>query len=58
MALTQEAVDKLEMIHEKDTGEKLSDEDAWEMATRLLELGCIVAGEDPEGGLGVTFDKS
>ena len=58
MALTQEAVDKLKTIHEKETGEKLSDGDAWEMATRLLGLGCIVAGEDLEDGLSVTFDKS
>mgnify|MGYP001372667426 CR=1 FL=1 len=42
MGLTQKDVDELKRIHEKETGEKLSDEEAWEMAIRLLELGKIV----------------
>ena len=41
MVLNKEAVDKLRAIHEKATGEKLSDEEAWEMATRLFALAAI-----------------
>lgn len=42
MALTKEAVDKLKELHRKETGEELSEEEAWEMATRLLELARLI----------------
>jgi hypothetical protein len=56
MALTKEAVDKLKNIHEAATGEKLSDDEAWEMATRLLELAHLVLSTD-EGASYPHFDE-
>lgn len=38
MPLSQKHVDKLKMIWFKETGELVSTEEAWEMATRLLSF--------------------
>lgn len=46
MALTQEAVDNLKAIHEEVAGEKLSHEEVWEVATRLLELGHLLMNNE------------
>lgn len=56
MTLTREAVNKLKAIHEKVTGEKLPDDEAWEMATRLLELGHLLIGKDADGYPQPCFD--
>ena len=42
MELTQKDVDELKRIYKKETGEKLSDEEAWEMAINLLNFGKVV----------------
>jgi aldehyde:ferredoxin oxidoreductase len=46
MALNREAVDKLKEIFRAETGEELSDEEAWEIATRLFSLGHLLAEEE------------
>lgn len=38
MPLTQQHVDELKAIHKADFGEDLSDEEAWEMGTNLVNL--------------------
>ncbi len=50
MSLTQEDVDKLKAIHEKEAGEKLSDDEAWAMATRLLELSYLLTESKSQDG--------
>lgn len=56
MALTQEAVDKLKAIHEAKVGERFSDDEAWEMATRLLEFGHLATGGDLDAAVDAAFD--
>lgn len=58
MALTREAVDKLAAIHKEVTSESLSDHEAWEMATRLLEFGSFAAGRDPDSAAEAMFDTN
>ncbi len=38
MPLTQEAIDKLKKIHYEEFGEELSNEEAWDMGIRLVNL--------------------
>lgn len=38
MPLTQEAIDKLKKIHFEEYGEELSNQEAWDMGTRLVNL--------------------
>jgi len=38
MPLTQEAIDDLKKIHFEEYGEKLTNDEAWEMGVRLLNL--------------------
>lgn len=58
MVLTKEAVDKLKAIHAKVVGEKLSDDEAWEIATRLLEFGYLANGGDPGAAVDAAFDEN
>ena len=39
MPLTQQDIEELKQIHKKEFKETLTDEDAWEMARRLLRFG-------------------
>ena len=43
MPLTQRAIDELKTIHREETGEILSDEEAWEMGNRLLRVFAVLA---------------
>lgn len=42
MPLTQRAINELKMIHREETGEVLSDEEAWEMGNRLLRVFAVL----------------
>lgn len=42
MSLTQEDIDELKKIYEKDYGKKISNKEAWEMGINLLELGKVL----------------
>lgn len=38
MALTHQDIDELRRIHARETGQELSDDEAWEMGYRLLAV--------------------
>lgn len=38
MIFTQQDIDELKVVYLKTTGKKLTDAEAWEMATRMLRL--------------------
>lgn len=40
--LTQQALDELKQIHKKESGEDLTDDEAWAMGERLLRLLDVV----------------
>lgn len=42
MALTQRDIDDLRRIYARETGEELSDDEAWEMGNRLLRFYAVV----------------
>ncbi len=48
MPLTQEAIDDLKKIHFEEYGEELTNDEAWEMGVRLLNLTKTLAkhGQD------------
>jgi hypothetical protein len=46
MPLTQRDIDELRAIHEKETGEKLTSDEAWEMGNRLLRLMDVLTRPD------------
>ena len=48
MQLPKESIEELKQIHFKKTGEQLSDEEALEMGTRLINLLKIVSKKLPE----------
>lgn len=53
MALTQKDVDDLKQIYEQEFRESLSDDEAWEMARRLLRFGelmlpCILKEQEKQ----------
>ena len=46
MPLTQDHIDELKKIHKEDFGEELTDKEAWEMGTRLVNLfGLLLQAE-------------
>jgi len=57
MQLVQEDVDKFRKAYEAETNENITNEEAWEMATRLLDLGQIVMDWQVETERLVCFDK-
>ena len=42
MELTQEDISELKKMHFEKTGEKLSDREAWDIGTNLMELAIIL----------------
>lgn len=42
MPLNQKAIDELKAIHQGETGESLSEDEAWAMGHRLLRLFAIL----------------
>lgn len=61
MPLTQQDIEELKQIHQKNFGETLSDDEAWEIANRLLRffdflLSSPVRESDNKGSNRVAFD--
>ena len=50
MPLQQHHIDELKAIHKSDFGEELSDKEAWEMGTRLVELFRLLLKNAPNEG--------
>lgn len=46
MPLLQRQIDELKRIHLAETGEHLSDDEAWAMATRLITLARTISQYD------------
>ena len=50
MSLDQNAINELKQIHLEETGEELSDEEAWDMGLNLIKLvGALSRGARPTG---------
>lgn len=43
MPLSREAIEELKAIHRKETGELLTDDDAWAMGHRLVRIFDVLA---------------
>jgi hypothetical protein len=46
--MTEDDIEELKQIHFKESGEKLSNVEAWEMGTRLIKLFRIIGKKIPE----------
>lgn len=58
MPLTRQAIEELKEIHQRETGQVLTDDQAWEMGRRLLRLFGILLRQSPRGGAATRFDPS
>ena len=50
MSFSQEFIEELKVVYKKDTGEDISNEEAWSMTTRVFNLfdALLRANEIPE----------
>jgi hypothetical protein len=53
MPLQQHHIDELKRIHKEDFGDELSDKEAWEMGTRLVNLFRLLLKDNPKPKDGV-----